>query len=374
VKISNGNTAVEIIETNKRLDEIAGGLQSCTEIFIDTEFDEFKTQYGVHLQLIQIFDGKACYLIDTVQLTDLDILWRVFEDENICKVLYAASSDVAILKKYGCNTTNIFDIQVAAFLCNRAENSYAGLVHAELGIEIDKTCQTSRWGDRPLKTSQIIYASNDVIHLPALKQIFLAEVAKKNMLHILKDENVLLQNCVKKNYEPKLSGKQKKVFSYYTRGKLMEFKRLINDYAKLLNVPLFYIVQDSQLEEIVKDKAYFLKAPFAKGFYKEAVNLDAFKKQFLELVHSIDTGIDWQNPMRESADKLNTLTVTEDIKLNNRFLHFREYMISKYGETASSILLQGLSKKITDEGIEWEGTKLYQRDLYSDFLSSHKAS
>jgi len=366
VKIRNGKVPVEIIDSKTKLHEIVKQLHACTELYIDTEFDEFKTQYGVHLQLIQVFDGACCYLVDPLLVTELDELWAIFEDEKICKVFYAASGDIGILKNYGCHTKNIFDIQIAAFLCNRAENSFSSLVQAELGIEIDKSCQTSRWGDRPLTNSQLLYASNDVIHLLHLKQALFQEVASKDLLQILIDENALMENCTKKTYEPKLTPKQKKMFTHYAREIMMEFKNLVNEYAKLLNLPLFYIVQDSLIEEIIKDPTAFLTAPFAKGFHKDAASNELFKQQFLNIVHSIDITRKRYNPLIERAD---TLTNHANIKINNRFAQFKEYIIHKYGETAGTVLLKGLSKKITDESIEWEGTREYQQDLYRDYLA-----
>jgi len=368
LKSSNGKLPIEIIDTEKRLVEVVEQMQLLTELFIDTEFDDFNAQYGLHLQLIQIFDGTSCFLIDTIQIKNLDILWPVLENENICKVLYSGANDVGILKKYGCNTKNIFDIQVAALLCNRTENSFSALMHAELGIEIDKSQQRSRWDNRPLTTSQLAYASNDVIYLPRLKEIYLQEISKNNLLHILQEENRLVESSTKKDYEPKLKAKQKAIFNNYARKKLMEFKILINGYAKQLNVPPHYIVQDAALEEIIKDKTGFLISPFTKDFHKDVLNQDLFKKQFQEIVHAIDTGKGWKNP----ATKKN---FTDDILINDNgsnnksFLTFKQHIITRYGEVAGTTMLKGLSKSFSDEVIRWEGTRQYQKDLYNDFLA-----
>lgn len=362
---------IEIIDTEKTLAEIVEYINLCTDIFIDTEFDDFNAQYGLHLQLIQIFDGSTCFLIDPIKIKNLDILWAVFENENICKVLYSGANDVAVLKKYNCNTKNIFDIQVAALLCNRTANSYSDLIQAEFGIEIDKSQQRSKWDNRPLTASQVMYACNDVIYLHRLKEIFLQEIKKNNTLHIMQEENVLIESAVKKDFELKLKPIQKRTFNSYAKTKLMEFKTLINNYAKLLNIPLYYIVQDSVLEDIVKDKTRFLTNPFASGFYKDVVNNEIFKKQFLEIVHSINTDKGWENAGKERNSKDDTLIKYSVTGVNKEnFLSFKEYIISRYGEVAGTVILKGLSKKMSDEVIEWEGTTQYQRDLYNDFQAS----
>lgn len=367
---SSGNIPIEIIDTRQKLTAVVEQLNQCTEIFVDTEFDDFNTQYGLHLQLIQVFDKTACYLIDPIRIKNLDTLWQVFENENICKVLYSGANDVAVLKKYECYTKNIFDIQVAAVLCNRTANSYSDLLQAELGVAIDKSQQRSRWDNRPLTADQLLYASNDVVFLPRLKEIFLLEIAETNMLHVMQEENILVEAATKKDYAPKLKPAQKRIFNFYARTKLMEFKLMVNDYAKLLNVPPNYIVQDSLLEEIIKDKTGFLSNPFQKGFHKDVLNNDQFKKQFLEMAASVNMAKGWENSGSIKFSKEHISTSEDEGKLiNENFLSFKQYVLSRFGEVAGSSILRGLSKRFLDDVVEWEGTRQYQRDLYKEFLA-----
>jgi ribonuclease D len=370
VKNSHSKLPVELIDTEEKLVEVVEHIKLCAEIFIDTEFDDFNAQYGIHLQLIQIFDGTNCFLIDPLQVKNLGILWAVFENENICKVLYSGANDVGVLKKYGCNTKNLFDIQVAASLCNRSENSFAALLHAELGIEIDKSQQLSSWDNRPLEARQVLYACNDVIYLPRLKEIFLSEINKKNIGHVLQEENILLASSIKKDYEPRLKGSQKSSFNKYGQTTLMEFKILIDSYAKQLNVPPFYIVRDSLLEKTIKDKAGFLDSPFLKGFHTDVLRNAGFKEQFLALVHSIDTAKVLKNGKKEKISKDVVLTYNNRRVTNKSFLPFEQYLITRYGAVAATFMLRGLSKLFSDEVVNWEGARQYQRDLYNEFITS----
>ena len=371
MKISNGNIPIEIIDSEKKLIKIVEHLKSLKEISIDTEFDRFRYQYGIHLQLIQIFDGITCYLIDPLRINNLDILWQIFEDKNICKVIYSGSEDVDILKRFGCNLKNLFDVQIAATLCNRIETSYSKLIASEFGVEIDKKWQVSRWGVRPLTASQLIYASNDVMYLPRLKEIILTELVKKKLLHVLQNENIILESSTTEEYEPKLTGKHKKVFNTYIQGKLMEFKNLIDNYAKVLNLPPFYIVPDSILEEIVKEKSKFLENPFVKAFHKDVVEDVFFKKQFLDIVDSIDTGKGWENAGVKHFIKSDFTTNYSNKKelRDENFLPFKQYVVEKYGEVASTVMLRGLAKMFSDEEIKWQAGRKYQKDLYKEYLN-----
>ena len=362
---------VEIIDTDEKLTKVAGHLKSLTQIGIDTEFDRFRYQYGIHLQLIQIFDGDNCFLIDPLQVNKLDILWPVFEDEHICKVIYSGTEDVDILKRFGCNLRNVFDVQIAATLCNRNETSYSKLIAAEFGVEIDKKLQTSKWNTRPLTASQLLYASNDVIYLLRLKEIVLQELTRTNLLHILQEENIILESASTEEYEPKLSGKHKSGFNKYIQAKLMEFKLLIDNYAKKLNLPPFYIVPDSLLEEIVKDKRNFLDNPFMKLFHKEVANDENFKNQFLTIVESIDVDKGWENlnrrPFVKSEITSNFAKSWE--QKDTVFLPFKQYIANQYGEAASTVMLRGLAKAFSADAITWEGTRQYQKGLYADYLA-----
>ncbi len=374
MKNSHSKLPVELIDTEEKLVELVEHIKLYAEIFIDTEFDDFNTQYGIHLQLIQIFDGTSCFLIDPIAVKNLAVLWAVFENESICKVLYSGANDVGVLKKYGCNIKNLFDIQVAASLCNRSENSYAALLQAEFGIEIDKSQQRSSWDNRPLSASQVIYACNDVIYLPRLKEIFLGEINKKNIRHVLQEENMLLPSSTKKDYEPRLKGSQKKTFNSYGQTTLMEFKVLIDSYAKQLNVPPFYIVRDSLLEKTIKDKAGFLDSPFLTGFHTDVLSNALFKEQFLAIVHSIDTAKVSKYREKEKISKDVVLMNQSNRRVPNKsFLPFEQYIITRYGVVAGTFMLRGLSKLFTDEGVNWEGARQYQRDLYNDFITGFAA-
>ena len=372
--IKNGGISITLIDTPTQLKELVKHLGSVNELAFDTEFDRFYRQYGFNLQLIQIFDGRSCFLVDAVQIKQLDALWSIFENKKISKVLFSGREDIDLLKRNGCNPTNLFDVQIAAVLCNKPEQSYINLVKNELGIELDKSAQRSNWEIRPMSISQLIYASNDVIHLLSLKNLLLEECKQNNLTRFLDEENILLASSSTTDYSPKLSPKQKREFSEYGRKKLMEFKMLADRFGKEFNRPPHNIVGDSFLEEIIKDKERFLKDPFAKGFSRKAVESNVFTSTFLDLVHSIDASISWQN--KRLARPFTDNNRDENFKPRNgkdpRFMAFKEYVVRKHGETAGSLILGGVSERFTNEGIDWAGSKNYQGQLYEDYLANAK--
>ena len=96
-------------------------------------------------------------------------LQSLFEDEKIIKVFHYARFDVAALKwNLGINTRNIFCTKISSKLARTYTNKHGlkDLINELLGIELDKSSQSSDWGrDENLTREQLDYAANDVRYL-----------------------------------------------------------------------------------------------------------------------------------------------------------------------------------------------------------------
>jgi ribonuclease D len=93
----------------------------------------------------------------------------LFENEKITKIFHYARFDVAALKcNLGINTKNIFCTKIASKLARTYTNKHGlkDLINELLGIELDKSSQSSDWGsNKDLSKEQIDYAANDVRYL-----------------------------------------------------------------------------------------------------------------------------------------------------------------------------------------------------------------
>ena len=90
----------------------------------------------------------------------------LLEDKKIMKIFHYARFDVAALK---CNlkvdTQNIFCTKIASKLARTYTNKHGlkDLISELLGVELDKSSQSSDWGsNKDLTIDQINYAANDV--------------------------------------------------------------------------------------------------------------------------------------------------------------------------------------------------------------------
>ena len=101
---------------------------------------------------------------------------NLLEDKKIMKVFHYARFDVATLK---CNleieTQNIFCTKVGSKLARTYTNKHGlkDLINELIGIELDKSSQSSDWGNEEnLSPDQINYAANDVKYLiKAMKKL-----------------------------------------------------------------------------------------------------------------------------------------------------------------------------------------------------------
>lgn len=154
------------IDDNKALAELCERWSQQAAIAVDTEFMRSETFYPI-AGLLQIGDGKGCYLIDPLTITDVEPLKALLVNENVTKVLHSCSEDLEMFDKWlGLIPSPLFDTQIAAAFAGLGYGlGYANLVKAVLGIEIPKNETRSDWLARPLSVSQLNYAALDVAHM-----------------------------------------------------------------------------------------------------------------------------------------------------------------------------------------------------------------
>ncbi|MGH8147304.1 MAG: ribonuclease D [Rhodanobacteraceae bacterium] len=148
---------------------------------LDTEFMRRNTFYP-KLALVQAALGSESWLIDPLAY-DAGPDLRALVAGRAC-VMHSASEDLeALAPLLGDSPLALFDTQIAAALCGMGPGpSYQKLVAALLGVDIPKDETRSDWLQRPLTTSQLDYAEQDVAHLAALHEKLSAELTRRGRL------------------------------------------------------------------------------------------------------------------------------------------------------------------------------------------------
>ena len=155
---------------NDLTEELFNVYKSSKYLAIDTE--AMGLYHGRdRLCLIQICnesDLTACIKIE-IGNRKAPRIKNLLENEKIMKIFHYARFDVAALK---CNLTietqNIFCTKIASKLARTYTNKHGlkDLINELLGIELDKSSQSSDWGsEENLSQDQINYAANDVKYL-----------------------------------------------------------------------------------------------------------------------------------------------------------------------------------------------------------------
>ncbi len=168
-----------LVADQQALGKCIAELICCPALAVDTEFMRTDTFYPI-LGLIQIFDGRHCWLIDPVAIENLQPLSEVFTNDAITKVFHSCSEDLEVLQHaMGCLPLPLFDTQIAAALAGYGfSRGYAALVADMLEIHVPKDETRSDWLQRPLTEAQLGYAASDVYYLLPVYQQLLADLER----------------------------------------------------------------------------------------------------------------------------------------------------------------------------------------------------
>jgi ribonuclease D len=99
-------------------------------------------------------------------------LRRLLGDPGRLKLFHYARFDVAVIRRYlGVLCRPVYCTKIASKLARTYTDRHGlkDLVREVLGIELDKTEQSSDWGAASLSETQQRYAARDVLHLHALR-------------------------------------------------------------------------------------------------------------------------------------------------------------------------------------------------------------
>ena len=164
--------------------------ESGSPIAIDFEEECNLHIYGEHLCIVQVFDGKDYFIIDT---RSMDISKKALEEffnlDNE-KLWFECKSDISLLyRQYGIKVKNITDLRVYAkalgfqYGLGKLKEAYLGI--ADNGEK--KRHQQANWLKRPISEDNIMYALEDVEHLFMLRDVLVAEVEKNHLVKAAKE-------------------------------------------------------------------------------------------------------------------------------------------------------------------------------------------
>ena len=342
-------------------------LDAAPRVAFDTEYDSFKRGYGFKLLLLQFTDGEHVFVVDPLSGMSMEPLWRYLERDHQQKIVYSGSEDIALLKAMGCSIRNIFDVQIAATLSNHEARNLAGLIEVETGHILDKSEQQSDWSRRPLKSEQLTYAANDVVHLLDLKDSLLIRVEARQLTHVLEAENRALEHIEPRSHTPKLKPYHYRLHTDAFCASLLELMEWRDGVARRYDLPPVHIVDVLPLERALQAPQEFLNSGDFQGFHYKVKNDTELRKQVEAIVRAFDP-LD-QTRTRERRPRKPFYSKEEIDQLSTTLCQpFKQLAIDRYGELTAEYLVRGLKKLVTTMDPDLSELKPYQLELYTCML------
>jgi ribonuclease D len=183
----------QVIQSQVELNQFVSKIADTKVVALDTEFMRRRTLYP-EVALIQVFANDHLGLIDPLLELDFSLLWDVFKNPNVLKVLHSPSEDIEVFQNFaGFVPAPMFDTQFALQLLGEGNCvGFANMVKTILDVEIDKSESRTNWLQRPLTQKQLDYAASDVFYLmPCFENIF-TRISEQNLTDIVVSECELI--------------------------------------------------------------------------------------------------------------------------------------------------------------------------------------
>jgi ribonuclease D len=124
---------------------------------------------------VQIATAEVIYVIDALEIANLEPLAAVLGDGAVTKIIHNASFERSVFQRFGITIEPVIDT-LAVSRASRGKidggHGLKAVCARELGITLDKGEQTSNWARRPLTERQRAYAAVDAEVLLALSAVF----------------------------------------------------------------------------------------------------------------------------------------------------------------------------------------------------------
>lgn len=246
------------IDQHDQLTALCDQWRQQAAIAVDTEFMRSDTFYPI-AGLLQVGDGKGCYLIDPLAISNTAPLRELMLDDKVTKVLHSCSEDLEVFQRWlGVVPAPIFDTQIAAAFAGLGFSlGYSSLVKVLLNTEIPKDETRSDWLQRPLSVAQLNYAALDVAHMLVVYGKLLQLLKANNRLEWVKSDCADLAANARKP-EDFSDAYQKVGFAWKLRPQELAILRDLCVWrereARTRNIPRNRLIKEPSLWEVARKK------------------------------------------------------------------------------------------------------------------------
>lgn len=364
------------IDDQLPFEEALSKLELSEKLYIDLEFDKNHYRYGFNLCLMQVFDGKTCYLIDPLGNLKIESIFPLLEDPKIEKVCFAFGEDIRLLHHIGCRPKNVLDLAVVRTLLNKATLSLSNSLVEELGLEAQSSQQKSNWFARPLSAEQIQYAAEDVLDLPKLRDVLMEELEKMGRTEWMEQEQNQFESedwtiGTEPEIVPFKDRKQLTMREWIRYSLLMEYR---DHLSSKLNRPSYKVIDKNIFLDFAKNPEKAHKWKDIKGVHPKLRN-EKVETKLNSLLEEAERIIKEDNikegqssrPEFSVEQKMRSSQIRKEIEhaKTSLFLPIKEELKKEYGEHFANYLLS--NRKIV--GIVSRNISLldYQKQLLNHY-------
>ena len=294
---------MEYIASQENLEAFVRRAASSSVLAIDTEFLREKTYYA-NLCLIQLATDAEVAVVDPFAIEDMKVLAPLLTDSSIVKLFHAGGQDLEILyRELGVLPAPLFDTQVAATLLGHTQQiGYGPLVHSLCGVNLKKSDSFTDWSRRPLSTSQLEYAADDVIYLPKMYRIMVEKLEAKGRLHWLDNDFAAMSDPAHYESDPFERYKRLKRVGQLTRRQLSAAREVAcwrEVTAQERDMPRKWVLTDEQIVEACKREARTIDELFMVRGMRERLSTRDARAVVALMVTALDAPPEtWPEPDR----------------------------------------------------------------------------
>jgi ribonuclease D len=173
----------------------------CRRLAVDVEGENNLHSYGIHVALIQLFDGARGYVVDALAIADRGLLKELMEEPSWVKVWFDAANDLLSFQHaLGSRPAPILDLSIAARLLGR-QGGLGSLTDTGRSASAKDKFQKANWLRRPLSPGMLEYAISDVTPLLDLADRFMTELTQAGKMEEFQMRN-LTQQSITRTWNP----------------------------------------------------------------------------------------------------------------------------------------------------------------------------
>jgi ribonuclease D len=193
----------DLIQNDSELRALVQHLRAAgrRRLAVDVEGENNLHSYGIHVALIQLFDGERGFVVDVLAITDRGLLKELMEEPSWVKVWFDAANDLLSFQHaLGIRPAPILDISIAARLLGR-QGGLGSLTDSGRSASSKDRFQKANWLRRPLLPAMLEYAISDVTPLLGLADALMAEIERAGKMEEFRARN-MTQQTIERTWNP----------------------------------------------------------------------------------------------------------------------------------------------------------------------------